>query len=152
MRKFHIFYSLRYSTENCMVPQNYRFLTATKLNKCQQTPFEDCLLICQIHNLTFADKVLLNFQPWIRTIDHSVNESGILACLLEDKLPVSTQISIIWAGRWHCSDFVHLWHIMNILLTFSLYLIRASLLLLEKFLAFLMIWRMIQRESTCMCI
>lgn len=31
--KFHIFYSLRYSTENCMVPQNYRFLTASKIEQ-----------------------------------------------------------------------------------------------------------------------
>lgn len=59
--KFHIFSSLGYSTENCMVPQNYRLLTANKLIICKYIPLEGFFLICQIPNLFFAGKVHLNF-------------------------------------------------------------------------------------------
>lgn len=71
-----------------------------KLIICKYISFEDCLLICQIHNLIFARKVLLNFHAWTRSVDHFVGESGILGRLLAKKLQVSTQINIIHSQRW----------------------------------------------------
>lgn len=150
--KFHIFYSLVYSTENCMVSQNYKFLTESKIAHMQIYPYLK-IFFSFVRFITWSLQgkypgfPSMNQQAW--AIDHFVSESGLLGSSLKKK--ASSKLSdkcYSFPGITVGIDLILcIFDIIDTFLMLSLYLMTTSLLMREKSSAFLTKWKTIQREK-----